>query len=165
MNKKSVQIITYLVAVIMLSTSAIYFVTGYQQLTDESGGGFHEIRGDSENQQATSDLDKSQWNEIYLGGKVQTIFFLVVGVAYVLLGIWMLKNKDTKKPYIIASAGSLSLITLYVLSRTINLPIVGLQGDVGTIDIVSKILQGATIAGSSYLIMRMRQMENKEPML
>ena len=65
----------------MLSISAIYLVTGYQQLTDESGGGFHEIRGDLENPQATSDLDKSQWSEIDLSGKAQTIFFIIVGVA------------------------------------------------------------------------------------
>ncbi|MBI3640335.1 MAG: hypothetical protein HY223_08485 [Thaumarchaeota archaeon] len=161
MNNKSVQIITYLVAIIILSTSAIYFVTGYQQLTDESGAGFHEIKGGSENLQATSDLDKSQWSEIDLGGKVQTLFFIAVGIAYVPLGIWMLKNKDGKKPYIIAFSGSLSLIVLYFLSRTIDLPIVGLQGDVGTIDITSKILQGTIIAGSSYLIIIRRKLENK----
>ena len=161
MNKRSTQIIVYLVAAIMLSISAIYFVTGYQQLTDESAGGFHETKGDSENSQATSDLDKSQWSEIDLGGKVQTIFFLVVGVAYIPLGIWMLKNKNNKKPYIITFAGSLSLIVLYVLSRTVDLPVVGLQVDVGTIDIVSKIMQGAIVAGSSYVIIRMRKMENK----
>ncbi|TSA18475.1 MAG: hypothetical protein D4R72_02085 [Nitrosopumilales archaeon] len=161
MNKRSTQIIVYLVAAIMLSISAIYLVTGYQQLTDESGGGFHEIRGNSENPQATSDLDKSQWNEIDLGGKVQTMFFLAVGVAYIPLGIWMLKNKNNKKPYIITFAGSLSLIVLYVLSRTVDLPVVGLQGDVGAIDIMSKILQGGIVAGSSYLIIHMRKMENK----
>ncbi|MBI1829557.1 MAG: hypothetical protein HY222_05395 [Thaumarchaeota archaeon] len=163
MNKRSTQIIVYLVAAIMLSISSIYFVTGYQQLTDEGGDGFHEIKGDSENLQATSDLDKSQWNEIDLGGKVQTIFFLAVGVVYIPLGIWMLKNKNNKKPYIITFAGSLSLIILYILSRTVDLPVVGLQGDVGTIDVMSKILQGGIVAGSSYLIMRMRKMENNPP--
>lgn len=161
MNKRSTQIIVYFVAAIMLSTSVIYFVTGYQQLTDESGDGFHEIKGDSENLQATSDLDKSQWSEIDLGGKVQTVFFLAVGVAYIPLGIWMLKNKNNKKLYIITFVGSLSLIVLYVLSRTIDLPVVGLQVDVGVIDIMSKILQGGIVVGSSYLIISMRKMENK----
>lgn len=151
-GNKKLQLISYAIVTIMLSTSIIYLVVTYQQLTDESGSDFHEIAGKPENQQTTSDLDKSQWNEIDFGSKIQTVFFLVVGVAYVPIGIWMLTKRDDKRPYVIAFGGSLSLIVLYAMSRTVNLPVVGIQSDVGMIDIASKVLQGGIIAGSSYLI-------------
>lgn len=149
---KKLKLISYVLVAIMLSTSIIYLVVTYEQITDESGPNFHEIPGESENPQSTSDLDKSQWDEIDLASKVQTIFFLAIGIAYIPVGIWMLIKKDDKRPYVIAFGGSLSLIVLYAMSRTINLPIVGLQNDVGTIDIASKVLQGGIIAASSYLL-------------
>jgi hypothetical protein len=62
----------------------------------------------------------------------------------------MLKKKQNKVPYLIAIAGSLSFIILYVVARMATLPIVGLQEDIGFIDIVSKILQGGIIAGCLY---------------
>jgi hypothetical protein len=65
----------------------------------------------------------------------------------------MLKDKGrTNAPYIIAIAGSISIIGLYVASRTVSLPIVGLQDDVGTIDILSKVLQVDIVAAAGYVI-------------
>ena len=143
----------------MLSTSVIYFVVTYEQFTDESGDGIHEIPGEKEDQQGTSDFDKDQWYELDLGGKVQTIFFLVVAIVYIPVGIWMIKNRSNEKPLYIALLGSGSLIVFYIISRTVDLPIVGIQSDVNSIDIVVKILQGGIIAGSSYLLMIKRKLE------
>lgn len=159
---KSLKIITYLVAGVMLSTSIIYFITGYQQLTDESGSGFHEVNVDKNEPQADSDLDSHQWDELYMSSKVQTIFFIAVGFSYIPAGLWMIKNNNSKKPYIIALGGSLSLIILYVLSRIVDLPLVGLQSDVGTIDIASKVLQGTIVTGCSYFLIVRRKLENSQ---
>ncbi len=144
----------------MLSTSVIYLVTCYQELTDESSTGFHEIIGDANEPTAQSDLDSHQWSEIDMAAKVQTIFFLAVGILYVPVGIWMIKSKDNTKPFVIAVGGSLSLIVLYELSRIMDLPLVGLQTDVGMIDIVSKALQGLIVTGCSYLVLTRRFEKN-----
>ncbi|MDE1729126.1 MAG: hypothetical protein KGH81_08130, partial [Thaumarchaeota archaeon] len=124
---KNVVILTYVLAALMLSTSAAYFTVTYLQFTDESGDGIREVSGEKETQQGTSDFDKSQWFELDLGGKIQTIFFLIVATVYIPVGMWILKNLNSEKPYFIAFIGSLSLIVFYIISRTINLPIVGIQ--------------------------------------
>jgi hypothetical protein len=69
------------------------------------------------------------------------------------VAIWMLKVKHNNKiPYIIAIIGSAALIIFYILTRTINLPSIGLQADIGTIDITAKIIQGGIISIASFLI-------------
>ena len=86
---------------------------------------------------------------------VETAFFAIVGTAYILIGIWMLRNstrKYSKLPYAISIVGSLILIGLYIASRNFALPIVGLQEDIGSIDIISKVLQVGIIAGSVCIL-------------
>ena len=83
----------------------------------------------------------------------EAIFFAVSGIAYIAVGIWMIKsNSQNKYPYIITLIGSLALIIFYFISRSVSLPIVGQQEDVGAIDITAKILQLAIIALSIYII-------------
>ena len=144
----------------MLSTSAIYFFVTYQQFTDESGG-IHEIPGEKEIQQGTSDMDSSQWLELDLSGKVQTIFFLIVATIYVPVGLWMLKQIHSNKPHVIALGGSASLILFYIISRTISVPIVGIQNDVGVIDIITKIFQSGIVMMSTYLVIMRKKLEHK----
>ena len=81
------------------------------------------------------------------------IFFTMVGIAYTLIGFWMIKSKyHSKIPYIVAIAGSTALIVFYIVTRTVSLPTIGLQTDIGIIDTISKILQGAIIVGSLFLL-------------
>lgn len=47
-------------------------------------------------------------------------------------------------------------MALYVVSRMISLSIVGLQTDVGTIDVLAKVLEAGIIAGSVYAILLMK---------
>jgi len=80
------------------------------------------------------------------------IFFTIVGIAYILVGFWMIKRKyHSKTPYIIVITGSAALIVFYIATRT-----VGLQTDIGIIDTVSKILQGSIIIGS-LLVLRLSE--------
>ena len=82
----------------------------------------------------------------------EMIFFIVVGIAYIAAGIWMVENKYySKVPYIIATIGSIALIVFYISTRTISIPSIGIQDDVGTIDILSKVLQAAIVGISIYI--------------
>jgi hypothetical protein len=157
---KSFRAIHYIVVAMMLSTSIIYFVSTYQQFTDESGDNISEIPSGNKAQEGTSDWDANQWSELDVGAQMETLFFLIVSIAYIPVGIWMLKKTHSQRPQIIALIGSLSLIIFYIVSRTINLPIVGIQTDVGAIDISTKVLQGVIIAGTSYLIIT-KKLERK----
>lgn len=161
MDKQVLRVIHYVIVALMLSTSTIYFLVTCQQFTDESGDGIREIPNEKEVQHGTSDMDSSQWLELDLGGKVQTVFFLVVAIVYVPVGLWILKQKHSNLPHVMAFVGSLSLIILYVISRTASLPIVGIQNDIGTIDIVTKIFQIGIVASTAYLIIRRRKQEQK----
>ena len=143
--KKSTRTTVYLVTALMMLTAIIYFIAASQESADAS----------------TAEVDEPAAEGGDLSAQVQTIFFAVAGIAYVPAGLWMVKNKPSRRaPYIISIAGSLALIALYVASRTISLPIVGLQEDVGLLDISSKVLQGGIIAGSSYILVSNRSTGN-----
>jgi hypothetical protein len=78
---------------------------------------------------------------------------MIVGIAYTLAGFWMIKRKyHSKIPYIVAIAGSAALIVFYIATRTVSLPTIGLQTDIGTIDTASKILQGSIVVSSLFLL-------------
>ena len=132
-------ILVYVVTALMISTAAIYFIAasqGYSDLVPSSSGNGTESK-DSGDTIATV-------NEI--------IFFVVVGIAYIAAGIWMAENKYySKVPYILAAIGSVALIAFYISTRTVNIPSIGIQDDIGTIDILSKVMQAA-IAGISIYI-------------
>lgn len=120
-----------MLAVLMLSTAGVYFAA---------------------TSQAVGELTQATENEV-IGLQLETIFFAAVAVAYIPLAVWVIKaNRKQIIPYLIAIIGSLSLIILYVISRTVGLPIVGVQGDIGSVDMISKFLQGAVIACAIYAL-------------
>lgn len=92
----------------------------------------------------------------------QMAFFIIVGLAHIPVAIRILKNKcsSNKVPsYIIAIAGCAGLIILYVLSRTVNLPFVGFEEHVGSVDILSKVLQVGIIICSTILLLRQHKQQ------
>jgi hypothetical protein len=132
-------ILVYIVAALMISTGAIYFIVASQDYSELS--------------QSVSTLANSSNNTNENKEAVDTIA-TVTGIAYIAAGIWMMENKYYSKiPYVIAAIGSIALIAFYISTRTTNIPSIGIQGDVGTIDIISKVLQAA-IAGISIYIVR-----------
>ena len=123
--KKSTQQFIMIVTILVLTNSGIYFVTAYSQMKESADA----------------------------ASQVQTMLFTTVAITYLPLGIWMVKNRlHSRAPYVIASLISLALIGLYIASRTIVLPVVGIQGDVGLIDILSKVTQGSIIVVSLLLL-------------
>jgi hypothetical protein len=132
--------IVYVVIALMLSTAVIYFVVASQSYSE-----LFKLT-------SQSSIDKDALSEI-MGITNELMFFTIVGIAYILVGFWMIKCKyHSKIPYIVAITGSAALIIFYIVTRTVNLPIIGLESDIGMIDTVSKILQGAIIVGSLFVL-------------
>ncbi len=123
--KKSTQQFIMIIVILVLGNSGIYFVTAYSQM------------------QESSDIPS----------KIQTMLFETAAIVYLPLGIWMIKNNlHSRAPYVIASLVSIALIGLYVVSRTVSLPLVGIQEDVGIVDVLAKITQGSIIVISLLLL-------------
>jgi hypothetical protein len=136
----SVSKIVYIVAALMLSTAVIYFVVASQSYSELS------------QLTSQSSINKDALPEI-MGITNELIFFTIVGIAYIIVGFWILKCKyHSKIPYIIAIAGSAALIVFYIATRIVSLPTLGLQTDIGIIDTVSKVLQGTIIVGSLFVL-------------
>jgi len=73
----------------------------------------------------------------------------------------MLKNKrNSKIPYLIAAVGSSGIIILYIITRTVNIPYLGLEAELNSIDILSKVLQVGIIIVSAIVI-RQQQKEQQ----
>ena len=114
-----------IVSTLMTLCGIIYFVTSYTQSLEDTD----------------------------IASQIQTMFFATVGIVYIPLGIWMLKNKlHSRAPYVFSILVSIFLIVLYVASRNINLPIVGMQTDVGMIDLATKMIQVGIITISAILL-------------
>jgi hypothetical protein len=138
-------ILVYVVAALVICTAIIYFIAASQDYSELS-------------QSASSSSNNNSNESKDAGDTIATvnemIFFIVVGIAYIAAGIWMVENKYYSKiPYVIAAIGSVALIVFYITTRTINVPSIGIQDDVGTIDVLAKVLQAA-IAGISIYIVR-----------
>jgi hypothetical protein len=79
--------------------------------------------------------------------------FLAAGVAYAVVGFWIINNKNNSRiPYIVATAGSLILIGLYSASHVIGVPLIGLE-HVGVLDLLVGGLQVGIIGCSAYIIL------------
>jgi hypothetical protein len=138
-------ILVYVVSVLMISTATVYFIVASQDYSELS-------KSASSSDSTTTTESKDQGDIIATVNEM--VFFIVVGVAYIAAGIWMLENKYYSKiPYIIAIIGSIALIAFYISTRTMNIPSIGVQDDIGTTDILSKVMQ-ASIAGISIYIVR-----------
>jgi hypothetical protein len=176
MKTKSVRPIVYLVVALMLATSINYLVVAVEESSEisSSSSNNNDRTGNSpssnynSNEKSLSNTEAVETKTAaegvggegaeLLSAQIETTLFAAASAGYLSVAMWMLKKKEnTKVSYLIAIVGSLSLIILYVISRMISLPIVGLQEDIGFVDIISKILQGGIIAGCLYILMSSRR--------
>jgi hypothetical protein len=133
-------IIMYILLALTVSTAVIYFIVASQEYGDlleflEVG-----IQGETQEKQ------------------VEMTLFIGAGIVYLGLFVWILKTKIRSKiPYIVVAAVSVILIATYVASRTIGVPIVGVEYYIGKLDMVSKALQVIMIGMSVYLISMIRK--------
>jgi hypothetical protein len=114
-------IIMYILLALIVSTAVIYFVVASQEYSDlveflEVG-----IQGETQEKQ------------------VEMALFIGAGIVYLGLFVWILKKKIRSKiPYIVVAAVSVILIATYVASRTIGVPLVGVEYYIGKLDMVNR---------------------------
>ncbi len=100
----------YVLLALMLSTAIVYFMVASQEYSDlleflEVG-----IQGETQEKQ------------------VEMALFIGAGIVYLGLFVWILKTKlRSKIPYIVVAAISAILIATYAASRTIGVPLVGVE--------------------------------------
>ena len=161
MEKKSVRIAVYVLAVLMLSTGILYLTLAYDEnkshqeevqasatTNEREAGEAGERESGEAGEQAKTTSESNGFGDI---GEI--VFFSVVGTSYIPIGLMILKKKEfSRKPYVIALIGSAALIAFYVATRTVNMPMIGIQDDVGTSDLIAKALQIAIVVVSAYML-------------
>ena len=135
----------YILLALIVSTAVIYFVVASQEYSDLVDFLQVGIQGETQEKQ------------------VEMTLFIGAGIVYLGLFVWILKTKIRSKiPYIVVAAVSVILIATYAASRTIGVPIVGVEYYIGKLDMVSKALQVIMIGMSVYLIFAVRKTMIKE---
>jgi hypothetical protein len=145
MSISAPSIIMYILLALIVSTAVIYFVVASQEYSDLVDFLQVGIQGETQEKQ------------------VEMTLFIGAGIVYLGLFVWILKTKIRSKiPYIVVAAVSVILIATYAASRTIGVPIVGVEYYIGKLDMVSKALQVIMIGMSVYLISTARKTLIKE---
>ena len=137
--------IVYLLAVLLFSNAIVYLIVAFQEYSDLVE--FQQIGIEGETQEKQLEIS------------------VFVGAAMIYLGLvsWVLKSRlRNKNPYMVSSVFSIIMIGIYIASRTVGVPVVGIEYYVGKIDIISKILQAAIIGVAGYLIFAIRSICIKE---
>jgi len=135
----------YILLILIVSTAVLYFIVASQEYSDlveflEIG-----IQGETQEKQ------------------VEMALFIGAGIVYLGLFVWILKTKlRSKIPYIVVAAISFVLIVTYAASRTIGVPLVGVEYYIGKLDIANKVLEVIMIGISVYLIFAIRKTMIKE---
>lgn len=136
---KSIHIITIFLAAITLSTLTIYFILASNEYT-------HLIEF------AEAGL-KSEIPEL----QIEIALFAGSGLIYLgILGWILVKKTNNILPYTVLITISTILIITYVLSRTVGVPLIGIEYYIGKYDLLTKILQGIIVAISGYLIYKIK---------
>jgi hypothetical protein len=135
----------YILLVLIVSTAVIYFVVASQEYSDLIEFLQVGIQGETQEKQ------------------VEMTLFIGSGIVYLGLFVWILKTKlRSKIPYIAVAAISAILIVTYAASRTIGVPLVGVEYYIGKLDMANKILEVIMIGISVYLIFAVRKAMIKE---
>ncbi len=173
MEKKSAHVAAYVLAALMLSTGILYLTLAYGENKDhqaEAQAGTSEREPSEDNERESSEAGdqktKNTSESQGFGDMGEVVFFSIIGASYVPIGLWMLKKKAiSKKPYVVALIGSAALIAFYVATRTVNIPMIGIQDDVGTPDLTAKVLQGTIVAVSAYMLATIARFRKTEKSL
>lgn len=141
-------LVIYILAAIILTTSIIYFILAsneYKSLVEFAAEG----------------LD-GEISEL----QIEIALFAGSGIIYLGLLAWILVKKLTSiLPYSILIILSTILIVTYAASRTVGVPIIGIEFYIGKYDMLTKILQGVIIAISGYLIYKVMTGNKQEKII
>jgi hypothetical protein len=138
-------IMMYVLLALMLSTAIVYFMVASQEYSDLLEFLDIGIQGETQEKQ------------------VEMTLFIGAGIVYLGLLAWIFKTKlRSRVPYIVVALVSAILIVTYAASRTIGVPLVGVEYYIGKLDIINKVLQVIIIGTSVYLIFATRKNMIKE---
>src|SRR6187551_569317 len=133
-------LIVYALCGILVATGIVYFLVAYGEYTDWVkllNFGIHDETTEKQ---------------------VEITLFITSGLIYLGLILWLIKTRFMKdSPYIAAIVVSAALIITYVASRTVGVPIVGVEYYVGKLDMISKILQVIVILLSFVGLYKIKQ--------
>ena len=91
------------------------------------------------------------------------MLFAGSGIVYLgILGWILLKRLKSIFPYITLIIISLVLIITYAASRTVGVPIIGIEFYIGKYDMITKVLQGIIIAISGYLLYEIKKCSSRQ---
>ena len=141
-------LVIYILAAIILTTSIIYFILAsneYKSLVEFAAEG----------------LD-GEISEL----QIEIALFAGSGIIYLGLLAWILVTKlKSIVPYSILIIISTILIITYAASRTVGVPVIGIEFYIGKYDMLTKILQGVIIAISGYLIYKIMTGNKQEKII
>ena len=134
-------LIIYALCGIMAITGILYFLVAYGEYTD-----WMELLNFGIHDETTEK-------------QVEITLFIVSGLIYFGLVLWLIKTRFIKRlPYIVTILVSIALISTYIASRTVGVPIVGVELYVGKLDLISKIMQISVIALSIVAMYRINRL-------
>jgi len=133
-------LIVYALCGILVATGIVYFLVAYGEYTD-----WVELLNFGIHDETTEK-------------QVEITLFITSGLIYLGLVLWLIKTRFMKKsPYIAAIVVSVALIITYAASRTVGVPIVGVELYVGKLDVISKIMQVLVIALSIAALYKIKR--------
>jgi len=89
--------------------------------------------------------------------RFETSFFVSTGVVNFILAGLVMKSNRSIVPYLASAGISAGLIVIYIASRTVGVPIVGVEYYIGRIDLILKVLQVVAIVLSGLAIVNIRK--------
>jgi len=129
------KVLVYILAALVVSTAVVYFYVAsgeYSDMIDFIDAG---VMGEIQEKQ------------------IEMTLFLTTGIGYMVTVIWMLKKKlSSILPYIVLTAGSIAMIGIYIASRTVGVPPIGIEYYIGKMDMTTKVFQVLISGLSVYLI-------------
>ena len=138
-------IVVYVLAAMLISNAVVYLIVASQEYGDLIE--LQQIGIDGETQEKQLEIS----------------VFVGASIIYLGLVVWVLKSRlKNKNPYLVSAVFSIVMIGIYIASRTVGVPVVGVEYYVGKLDIISKILQAAIIGLAGYLIFSIRSIYIRE---
>ena len=138
------KIIAYVLCAFLIANAIVYFLVAHGEYTD-----WMELLGYGIEDETQEKL-------------VEITLFVGSGIVYFGLSAWVLKAGGRKRlPYIASIAVAVALIITYIASRTVGVPIVGVEYYVGRLDMISKALQVMVIGISGFALFNMKKQLKK----
>ena len=134
------KVIAYVLCAFLIATAIVYFLVAHGEYTDLMELLSYGIEGETQEK------------------LVEIVLFVGSGVIYLGLFAWVFTSGRRKRlPYIASIAVAVALIITYIASRTVGVPIVGVEYYVGRLDVISKVLQVIVIGISGFALFNIKK--------